>query len=452
MTTAPRLFGQALITTTKENQMKTPRRLVALTAAVAVTSLALTACGRDDDDNGGGDTAGVTSDPCPDAVNEDNGCIYIGMISDFTGPFAPIGGPMVEGSQAFWQAVNEAGGIGGYDVDISTYVKDNTYNETTHAQVYNEIKDDILMLGHSMGTAHTNGILEDALNANMVVLPASLGSNWILEDGVMHIGTSYCAEAMNAVDYAVDELGAKSIGVVHFPGDYGDDAAVGARIAAEARGVKFFDYTTGPGGPDEQTSVISGLMKDKPDVVVMATSAIEVGGIVGTVAAQGFKGMFIGSIPAWSGALLQNEQLAPALEAMFLHISSIPAWSAETPGHEEMRAAAEAAGKQPNDWFAVGWAGSHAVKALLEKAIEDDKLSREGVMETLNAMTGVDSMGMLPEGDGHYAGEPNENAIRASFINGVDPKSPTGVTQKVDWFTGPTAESYEFTEACYLQK
>lgn len=432
--------------------MKRSRRLASFTALVAATSLVLAACGREDDDNAGGDSAGVTSDPCPDAVNEDNGCIYLGAISDFTSSFAPIGGPMVDGMKAFWQHVNENGGIGGYDVDVSTYVKDNAYNETTHAEVYREISDEVLMIAHSMGTAHTNGVLEDSRNADLVVLPASLGSNWLFEDGVMHVGTSYCAEAMNLVDYAVDELNAKSVGVVHFPGDYGDDAAVGARIAAEERGIEFFDYTTGPGGADEQTAPITGILKDKPDVVVVATSAIELAAVLGTTAAQGYQGMFIGSIPSWSGALLENPDLAKALQAMYLHGSSIPAWSANTPGHEEMRAFAEKEGIEPNDWFAVGWAGSHAVKALLETAIDEDKLNRAGVVETLNAMEGIDSMGMLPENDGNYAGDPNENAVRSTFINGVDPQSATGVSEKVPPFVGPTAENYEFTEACYLMK
>ena len=63
------------------------------------------------------------SDACPDAVNEDNGCIYLGQISDLTaGPFAPLGVPITDAQKAFWQRVNEDGGIGGYDIDVNEYV------------------------------------------------------------------------------------------------------------------------------------------------------------------------------------------------------------------------------------------------------------------------------------------------------------------------------------------
>ena len=71
------------------------RRTGVLLAALALT---LTGCrGGGDVEAGEIDAPGVTSEPCPDAVNEDNGCIYLGTISDLTqGPFAPLGVPITE--------------------------------------------------------------------------------------------------------------------------------------------------------------------------------------------------------------------------------------------------------------------------------------------------------------------------------------------------------------------
>ena len=113
---------------------------------MAALALVATGCGRGGDDDGGEASApGVTEEACPDAVNEDNGCIYLGTISDLTqGPFAPLGVPITEAQKAFWQRVNEDGGIGGYDIDVTTYVKDNLYNPETHKQVYGEIEGDVL--------------------------------------------------------------------------------------------------------------------------------------------------------------------------------------------------------------------------------------------------------------------------------------------------------------------
>ena len=102
----------------------------------------------------------------------------------------------------------------------------------------------------------------------LVVLPATLGSNWLFENRVMEIGSSYCTEAMNSVDYGVDELGSKGVAAIHFEGDYGDDAAVGAKIAAEARGVKFTDITIAPGGepgPARLTGRHGGAARHRPE-------------------------------------------------------------------------------------------------------------------------------------------------------------------------------------------
>lgn len=416
-------------------------------AGLSAIALVLAGCGRDD----GGDTevAGVTEEPCPQAIDDSKGCIYLGAITDLTGPFSPIGAPMIEGSQAYWQNVNENGGIDGYEVDMVTHVRDNAYNETTHSQEYREIRDQVLMLAHSMGTAHTNGILDDTRQQNIVTVPASLGSNWLFEEGVMEFGTSYCAEAMNMVDYAVDNFDATSVGAVHFPGDYGDDAAKGAEIAAEERGVEFTRYTTAPGGTDEQTAVIQRILADQPDVVVLSTSAIETGAIVGATVAQGFEGQFIGSTPTWSAGLM-GSQAAPALEARYLHAGAVAPWGHDSEGHIEMREVAESMGTEPDDWFVLGWGASSVIHGLLEQAVENDELTRSGLYESVDSLTGVDTGGMFAEGAGDYSGDVNENASRSSIINRIEPGSPTGLVLEEEWYEGPTAADFEYTEACYL--
>lgn len=356
---------------------------------------------------------------------------------------------MIEGTQAYWQTVNENGGIDGYEVDMVTHVRDNGYNETTHSQEYREIRDEVLLLAHSMGTAHTNGILDDTRQQNILTLPASLGSNWLFEDGVMEFATSYCAEAMNIVDYAVDEFDASSIGVVHFPGDYGDDAANGAEIAAEARDVEFNRYTTAQGGTDEQTAVIQRILADQPDVVVLGTSAIETGAIVGATVAQGFEGQFIGSTPTWSAGLMGSEA-APALEARYTHAAAVAPWGHDSEGHNAMREYAESAGVEPNDWFVLGWGAGRIIHSLLEEAVENDELNRSGIYESVPSLTGLDSDGMFTDGAGNYSGEVNEYAVRETLFNRIEPGSPTGLVLEEEWYVGPTAADYEFTEACYL--
>lgn len=426
------------------------RRLGVLAAA---TTLVLAGCGRDD----GGSEAdgeaslgtGVTSEPCPEAVDESKGCIYLGIISDLTGIFAGVGVPITEGGQAFWQRVNEEGGIGDYEIDVTTHVRDNQYDPDVHAEVFAEINDEVLLMAQSLGTIATEAMLRDNDAEELIVLPATLGSNWLFEDRVLEIGTSYCAEAMNAVDYGVDELDADVVAAVHFPGDYGDDVAVGARIAAEERGAEFVDIVTGPGA-DQQAAAVAGVLRSEADVVVVGTGPLELAAVVGGAVSQGFEGTFIGSIPTWNAALLQSPA-GPAIESSYLWATSFPGYDADTPGHEAMREAAD--GATPNEFFAIGWSGGYVLKDLLERVVESGDLTRAGVLAAIEEMTGgIDGEGTLPEGTGNYAGDANEAAVRVTQLFAPDASTDAGVSPQGDPFVGPTAEGYEFEEACYLQQ
>ncbi|SVD60532.1 uncharacterized protein METZ01_LOCUS413386, partial [marine metagenome] len=60
---------------------------------------------------------GVTDEPCPEAVggiptgaNPAQGCIYLGLLNDYTGPYAAVSVGLETGQRAFWLAVNSTGG------------------------------------------------------------------------------------------------------------------------------------------------------------------------------------------------------------------------------------------------------------------------------------------------------------------------------------------------------
>ena len=242
-------------------------------------------------DSGGIKTdVGVTKEPCPQAIDTTKGCIYLGTISDLTvGPFAPLAVPITKAQAAFWNRVNKAGGIGGYEIDVTKYVKDNKYNPQTHNEVYQEIKPNILALAQTLGSPTTAAILADLKASSIVAVPASWTSLWAFEDVILESGANYCVESMNAIDYAKGAKPAiKSVMAVHYAGDYGDDAAAGAKYAAEKLGLTFTDVKTDPGA-DKQAGAIAAIVAAKPDLVILTTAPTEAATIVGAAAAvQGF--------------------------------------------------------------------------------------------------------------------------------------------------------------------
>ena len=171
---------------------------------------------------------GVTEEPCPDAVggvptgaNPAQGCIYLGLLNSYTGPYAAVAVGLETGQRAFWLAVNSTGGIGGYSVAI-TEGQDTGYNPQKHLEGYNAIRNDVAALAMSLGTPQTVFILDELDADNMVAAPMSWYSGWSYKSVdrglVVEFGSAYCADGMNAVDWAVDNYPApikKTVSYTH---------------------------------------------------------------------------------------------------------------------------------------------------------------------------------------------------------------------------------------------
>jgi ABC-type branched-subunit amino acid transport system substrate-binding protein len=422
-------------------------------ALLAAAALIATGCrGGDDNQASTGDggvktDVGVTSEPCPEAVDQAKGCIYLGTISDLTeGPFAGLAVPITASQKAFWKKVNTDGGIGGYEVDVTKFVRDNKYNPEIHNQAYQEIKGDVLGLAQTLGSPTTAAIIKDLVRSNVVAAPASWTSAWAFEDVIVESGANYCLESMNAVDYAVEQSKPTSVMAIHYPGDYGDDAAAGAKIAAEANDLQFRDVET-QSGQQNQGGAIDAIVSAKPDLVILTTGPTDAAVIVGQAAARGFKGRYIGTSPTWNPALLKSPAAA-AFKAQFLQSGPWATFTANTPGHQAMRAAL--GNVSGNDGYTSGWVWSYPLKAALQKAVDNKDLTRKGLLDAVKSLTGVDYQGMLPSGAGNYSGSAQDTVVRQNVISKPDDKSPTGVSTVKDFFVGKTAKDYTFDKPCFL--
>jgi ABC-type branched-subunit amino acid transport system substrate-binding protein len=434
------------------------RRLITAGAAALAVTLAITGCRAADDeppaDDGDGTgvtfDVGVTEEPCPNAVNEDNGCIYLGILTDLTGPFAGFGGPLVSAQEAFWQTVNEQGGITAdgvdqaFDVDVTSNRHDTGYDPAEHSRLYEEIKPNILALAQTLGTPTTLAIMDDMKDSDVLAVPAGYTSLFNFEDIMLESMANYCVEAMNGVDYAVDNYDISTVMAVHFPGDYGDDAAAGVQIAAEAHGLEFINVQTPPGA-EQQSEAVGRILAEQPDLVYVTTGPTELAAIVGGAAGQGFTGRFIGSNPTWNRALLDSPA-GPALQGLYEVSSPIEPYGTDTSGHQAMR---DALGEPAdlNDGYTVGWIWQYPLKAALDQALANGDLTRAGLVAAASQLTGVDYEGMQPTGAGDYAGGPGAQTLETT-IGAPDPDALTGTSTVQDWFTGPTASAWE-PEVCF---
>ena len=394
---------------------------------------------------------GVTEEACPEAVNPDNGCIYLGVLSDLTeGPFAALAVPITDAQRAYWAQVNEDGGIAGFDVDIDTYTRDTKYQPAEHAAAYQQIEPNILALAQTLGTVNTESVLDDMDANDIVAVPASWWSGYNFEENdqglIMEFGYSYCVEAMVGLDWFAENHGeVSSVAAVGYPGDYGGDSAAGAQMWAEANDVA--DVTVVPTGPNQvtggQDAVVSAVMAAQPDVVILAVGPAEAGEIVGKLAGGGFTGRFLGSLPTWNPALLESAA-GPALTALFNHLSPIEQWDGTSEGNAAMRESLD--GEEPtNAGYIIGWAMSYPMHELLEKAAADGDLTRAGLRAAVDGLE-VDFAGMGETIT--YGGDGADVAVSGLIVGTPSAEAPLGIETTDDFYQGPTFEDVDYSQAC----
>lgn len=448
--------------------MRRGRTATSIAALAAATALVLAACGGSSDDGSSGDATsgeasptgssvkfdvGVTEEACPEAINPDNGCIYLGVLSDLTeGPFAPLAVEVTTGQTDFWKAVNEAGGIGGFDINISQNTRDNKYDPAVHSQEYRAIEPNILALAQTLGTPQTQAILPDMEADNVIGAPASWWSGWQfpVDDGdlILESGASYCIQAMSGMDWFVETNGAiTKIAAVGPPGDFGGDFAAGTQAWAEANGVEWGGFIESlPNAiAGNQDAAVAQIVASEADVIALGTGPGEVAEIVGKAVASGFTGKFVGAAPTWNPLLLQTAA-APALLATFTNFGTTASFgTVDTAAMTAMKAQLGEGVTPTNDGYTYGWVWQYPLKAALEKAAANGDLTREGLRAAVTGGIEVDYEGAQPNA---IVGGPPDTVDRSVTINVPDEASPLGIKTIVNGYLGPTAEAYDYSQPC----
>ena len=396
---------------------------------------------------------GVTEEPCPDGVNPDNGCIYLGVLSDLSdGPFAGLAIPLTQAQADFFQRVNEQGGIGGFDIDVTTYTRDTHYDPQDHSAAYREIEPNILALAQTLGTPPTEAILRDMDDDDVIGIPMSWWSGWDFPDVhrglIMPSGYSYCIESMIGLDWYTEQQGEpSSVIAVGYPTDFGLDAGAGAELWAEANGVEYVGFVeTAPNAiVGTQDAAISQVVGSGADVVVLAVGPAETAEIVGGSAANEFTGMFMGSLPTWNPALMATPA-APALEALYRWVTPFENLvEGDSAAHEAMREALGDGLLDTNDGYAAGWVMTYPIKAALEQAVANGDLTRAGLRAAVDGLS-VDYEGSLPPRT--YGVGAAELALREAVISVPDPDAPWGAVTLETGVTGPTAQAFDYPGPC----
>lgn len=408
----------------------------------------------DDDDGDDGDAMEIATDF---GVDLDAGVIRIGMLSDLTGPFGPLVSAIVAGYQAYVDDVNANGGIEGLELEL--VVRDTVYVVDTHIQFYNEIKDDVVAIGHSTGSPHTVALNADLQADGMLAIPLTWYSGWSdssMNANLLSHGTPYCVEAHNTIGYLVEEHldGASTIAIASLPGDYGQDSAQGAKLAAEAAGLEIVYDGEGAIIPTDEssiTSVANGIADSGADIAWVATTPGTFSSIFGQALAAGYQGTWSGPSPSWSPAYIAPDSpIKDAISASFIGGTYTAGWTTE--GAESFHGMLEAAGLPLSDYYFEGIVEAKILEAALRQAYANGDMTRQGVLDAAKSLDNVSFDGIAP--DESYTGADNDRLQRQGYVFAPDPEglaagTSGGRTDLATFYTSDLAANFEFTGACY---
>jgi ABC-type branched-subunit amino acid transport system substrate-binding protein len=423
---------------------RTSNRWPKLAAVLLALGLLAGACGgsSDSDDGDGGNASGeIKTGPGFDGTT-----IKVGVLSPLSGPVAdPIGLPLTAGGDVYWEMVNAKGGVAGkYKVEVVK--QDTQYQNEITKQKYTQIKNDVALFSQVLGTPPTQTILADLEKDGIVASPASLDAAWVRQTNLLPVGSTYQLQFINAAHYLVEDKGlkGKKFCALAIDSEYGTAGTEGFNFAAENEDFEKGPVVTFTPAATEYTGQITQLKNAGCAVVFLTSLPSQTGPIIGAAAQAGFTPQWVGQSPTWVSALGASAAISPVLQKVFLWTSEGTTWGDESvEGMKEMIDAIKAhkPDQKPDVYFSFGFAQAKAVHQLLEAAVENNDLSREGILDALSDLE-VDFAGLL--GDYTYGKPADRDPSREATIFKVTGNAETGYLEKVATVESDAAKEYKF--------
>lgn len=335
----------------------------------------------------------------------DGETISLGVISPLSGLPGILGKTITSGSQTYWDAKNDKGGVAGkYKVELLSEdsAKGGTYDKTLSVKAYDKLSKKVVAFQQVLGTDVINSLNEKLNDDSMLVSPATLSGDWVRNPLVLPITNSYQTQAINGVDYYVQNFKGKNPKICSLVLDdsYGDASTEGLNFVLDKLKLKLAKEEKFTSNSPIATQVNS-LVDAKCNAVVVGATAIDVASIVGAFAEKNADITLIGLSPLWIPEVnLRLTSDAKQYAAKNLWIVSAGAkWGDESvPGMSKMISDINTfkPGQASNPFFAYGYTQAWAMDQVLEKAAENGDLSSSGVARALSNVGTFDFGGLFP--------------------------------------------------------
>ncbi|GAA2120839.1 ABC transporter substrate-binding protein [Kitasatospora saccharophila] len=365
---------------------RTSTRSAALLAAALLVSL--TACStKGANTSAEAGAGGVKAGP---GVTDTS--ITLGVLTDLSGPVAPLGKSSLQAQQLYMDQVNAAGGVCGRQVKL--LVRDHGYDVQKAVAAYAEIQPQVAAMGQLLGSGQTAALLDSLEKDRLLALVGGNSASLLGNAHAQLIGTTYGIEMVNGLEFlakAAKLAPGDKVGMVYQDGDYGGNALVGARFAAGKAGVQLVEQTVKPTDTD-MTAQVTALKAAGVKAIAFSGTPAQTASLVGVAAATGLLVPVLANSPAYVPQLLDTPA-KPALEKLLFVSSAQPSLDSANPGVQKLVADYQA--KYPNEKLnqaiEVGAVDAKLMVDTLKAACQAKDLSRDGITAALRTLKQFDN-------------------------------------------------------------
>jgi len=311
--------------------------------------------------------------------------ILIGQAAVFSGPAAQLGIQMRNGIKAYFDAVNEKGGVHGRKLELVT--EDDRYDPTVAPQASKKLIDEhkVFALVGYVGTPTGVQHLPVVTQAKVPLIGMFTGAEALrvpINRYVFHVRASYYDETEKIVEQVVS-TGGKKISVFYQNDAYGEAGRKGTELALEKRKLKIHSQGTVERNTVAVEAAAKAIHASQPDAVVMVSAYTSIAAFVRQMQKLGSGATF------YNVSFVGSKALSEALgkDGVGVAISQVVPfpWGTAVPVVKEYQAAAKKAGLKDVDFSALE--GFLSAKVLVEGLKRTGRdLNREKFVDTMEKM------------------------------------------------------------------
>jgi ABC-type branched-subunit amino acid transport system substrate-binding protein len=368
-------------------------RSLRVLAVCLVVAMSLAACGSK---GSGNSTSSGSSGSIKTGPGIADKTITLGVLTDLSGVFAPLAGPLTKANQMFWTDQNGKGGVCGRTVKL--IIKDHGYDPQKAVVQYRDMSPKIAGLEQLLGSPITAALLPTLKQDSMISLLSAWPPSLLSNDFIIEVGAPYDIEQINALDYLKSKGMIKSgdkIGHVYFEGEYGEGGLAGTKYFASKNGMSVVEQKI-QATDEDMSGQVTALKRAGVKVIAVTTGPKQLASIAGIAASQGLNVPIVGNNPTFDPALMSSAA-AKALKANTYISGSISAWTLDKAQVKKVGDdfIAKYGKKDAKASVQFGYAQAQVMYEILKKACDNKDLSRAGIVKAARQLSGVDTGGLI---------------------------------------------------------